>query len=70
MKNQNLFNAIRKNKRSKFIKSSLHKIRRARDNRWNKYNELIQDEFEPFTIGNYDEQELDMFRNIKAGSDV
>jgi hypothetical protein len=66
MKNQNRINLIRKNVRSKrFIKSSLQKACRARDNRWNKNSELIQDDFEPYDK----EEELDVFRKIKPWGD-
>ncbi len=70
MRTQNPFNVTSKKKRSKFIKSTLQKIRRARDNRWNKYNELIQDDCEPYTYKNHDEKELDVFRKFKPGSDL
>jgi hypothetical protein len=74
MKNQNPINLTRRENMisKKFVKSSLQKVHRARNNRWNKNSELNQqDDFEPYVYKDHDKQdELDVFRKIKPWNDL
>lgn len=61
--NQNPINSTRKNNRIKTAIKRLQKPTRARDNRWNKYDdETFRDVFE--TYKDHDDRYLDTFRKI------